>query len=167
MFRTIQLFVIIILIPLSGLTQTKLKNGFKDVELGKHISSFQDFTFQRKTYDGFAIYKKKNQDLSIGNIKLKAVDYYFYDNILTEIRVGFDSFKFRELVDLFSDTYGQPTKISSTYYSWSDSLVGLSIKDLGMMMYEGKVLDSHFIIRDIQASISRDRDKKNSQAKDL
>ena len=163
------LFTLIITLsmPLVCCAQSEIKHGFKDVMLDSNRSSISGLTYLN-SFDGYEVYERKNQDLNIGDIKLKAVKYFFYQDQLTEIRVYYDSFDFDNIVDLFSSTYGDSSGLSGIMYSWGNSKTSINVsKGTGVRYMNGKPLYPYFSITSRGLYIKKANAKTNNRAEDL
>lgn len=74
-------FVLVVLSPQLILAFENEPDGFRGITWGTHINQLKDLEFVKideKT--GISLYKKKKENLTIGNAKLDVIYYGFYDD---------------------------------------------------------------------------------------
>jgi len=128
---------IFLLVAITSLGQNKKKldekNGFRDDIFGTPIESYKNLVEVDKTKDGFEIlYKKTDENLSLGNVELLSITYTFYKGKLDAILLTTKGYtNSRGILDILISNYGNGYQ-SNRYiedYFWFGKKVVMSYSE--------------------------------------
>lgn len=131
MKRTLLIFIILITTTMVKAQQTQAqrdrlveKKGIRNVKLGTNIKDFNNLELIRS--GTIRHYRKRNEDLVLGDIKVKSIEYEFFEGKLIAFSVYFDPIQYNSFYSAFLGNYGSPTVENSVCY-WLSNGISLNL----------------------------------------
>lgn len=173
---TICLFALVGLTPVIAFAQ--IKDGFRDMRWGD--APTQDFdrvergSSERSFSSGNAVkYRRRSDKLSIGDVKVRSIFYYFEDNKLREVVVDVNgsgsSTEFWKIADILKATYGAPEVNEhrldggGVFSRWNkdNTKIFLTLRDTPVDIVNGT--DLKIIDKTYQEQVARGEATRNQQ----
>ena len=108
---------------------------FRGVKLNSNISSLSnmDYIETLKGPKAIRVYKKNDENLSIGDVKINKIEYYFFEDILYYMTIYVTGSSNSNLfkISVF-EKYGQGEqhKFFKNIYSWSDKVAKIRYREV-------------------------------------
>lgn len=145
------------------------KNGFREMKLGSSINEYKNlirakdrnFIHSWSEKDGIKIYLKENENLMLGDIKLKEIIYSFHNDKLYSIKVEIAENVGNELKYFFEDLFGSGFTTGTQRTNWRGERVSLVLYYPSPLSAGGHFMFRSLIIEDIMDKDKSDKIKKD------
>jgi hypothetical protein len=125
-------------------------DGFGGIKWGTNILTLKNMV---DSGDGF--YRKRNDKLTIGNVKLYDIWYYFKNNKLYAVTIFFNNQQYELLKKVCEEMYGKPEVTISNSLNWNGDITLISLKKYipgspreGLLHFQSSKLTLESIARD-------------------
>ncbi|TAN17201.1 MAG: hypothetical protein EPN37_07040 [Chitinophagaceae bacterium] len=156
-------FLLLLGLPLfsfaqGGVADLDNKYGFRNIKLGTPLDSINNLVILSIKNNPYSIYRKTNENLKIGDIKLTDITYSFVDDSLYAILIELnDENDAGELLQMIQNKYGEGIKLNS----FSDDYYWRGEKVIAKYHLDKIGNVSYFLIESISLSNKREEEEKN------
>ena len=104
---------------------------------------YKDF-IKYQPYQGTQSYRRKNENLYIGGLKIMRIEYEYVNNILCSLVIPIENSDVSAFKDMYSEIYGEPVILleggslsegGHQRFIWRGKKVELQLTDVGMIFY--------------------------------
>ena len=124
--------------PLNNFKPGSEPDGFGDIKWGTDLSTLKNMKFSKvdPSFGGIDIYLKLEEDSIIGIVRLKNIEYLFWNRKFSGIRIITEGLsEYKSLKEAVLEVYGKGNKpyIDQEYYVWDgeSTLMALEFSPLG------------------------------------
>lgn len=143
-------------------------DGFRNMKWGTSIKDFKNIKMQKSEY-GYKIYTKTNDELTIGGVPVKYIQYYFWNNKFdsVKIRVKNGDQNFTRILKVFKIKFGErgdykPIGLREDDYwqnAWFGDVTGIWLEYYEKANYSEIKFFSRILLKEKLASDNKKEEK--------